>query len=118
MKPGVYVHIPFCEQRCYYCAFTVAVTPERTYEPYVQRLLREIELSTFGEEPETIFFGGGTPSIIDGRLIEQIVAALPNGASEISIEVNPGTLTETKLQHYRRVGINRISLGVQSFNDE
>jgi len=118
MKPGVYVHIPFCEQRCYYCAFTVAVTPERTYEPYVKRLLREIELSTFTEAPETIFFGGGTPSIIDGRFIEQIAAALPSGASEISIEVNPGTLTEAKLQQYRRAAINRISLGVQSFNDE
>src|SRR5262245_54168844 len=118
MTPGVYVHIPFCEQRCYYCAFTVAVTPERTYEPYVQRLLREIELSQFNQEPETLFFGGGTPSIVDGKFIEQIVHALPRGASEISLEMNPGTLTQAKLDHYRQAGVNRVSVGAQTFDDE
>jgi oxygen-independent coproporphyrinogen-3 oxidase len=118
MKPGVYVHIPFCEQRCYYCAFTVAVAPEQTYAPYVRRLIREIQLSGFDEPPETIFFGGGTPSIIDGRLIENIVTSFPGGASEISLEANPGTLTEAKLEQYGRAGVNRISLGAQSFNDE
>ena len=117
MKPGVYVHIPFCEQRCYYCAFTVAVTPEHTYEPYVNRVLREIELSGFNEPPETIFFGGGTPSIIDARSIEKILRSLPKGATEVSIEVNPGTLSDQKLELYRDAGINRISLGVQSFDD-
>ena len=84
MKPGVYVHIPFCEQRCYYCAFTVAVSPEETYEPYVRRLIREIELSGFKEPPETIFFGGGTPSIIDAALIE----ALHARGFEIGVETN------------------------------
>jgi oxygen-independent coproporphyrinogen-3 oxidase len=118
MKPGVYVHIPFCEQRCYYCAFTVAVAPGQTYAPYVRRLIREIQLSGFDEPPETIFFGGGTPSIIDGRLIENIVTSFPGGASEISLEANPGTLTEAKLEQYGRAGVNRISLGAQSFNDE
>src|SRR5437773_17936 len=118
MKPGVYVHIPFCEQRCYYCAFTVAVAPEQTYAPYVRRLIREIHLSGFDEPPETIFFGGGTPSIIDGRLIENIVTSFPGGAAEISPEANPGTLTEAKLEQYWRAGVNRISLGAQSFNDE
>jgi oxygen-independent coproporphyrinogen-3 oxidase len=118
MKPGVYVHIPFCEQRCYYCAFTVAVSPEQTYEPYVRRLIREIQLSGFDEPPETIFFGGGTPSILDGTLIEAILASLPCGATEISLEANPGTLTDAKLEQYRRAGVNRISLGAQSFNDE
>jgi oxygen-independent coproporphyrinogen-3 oxidase len=118
MKPGVYVHIPFCEQRCYYCAFTVAVAPERTHEPYVRRLLKEIEISGFTESPETIFFGGGTPSIIDGELIDALIKALPKGASEISIEVNPGTLSDAKLNHYRAAGVNRVSLGVQSFHDE
>src|SRR5437867_1857303 len=118
MKPGVYVHIPFCEQRCYYCAFTVAVSPEHTYEPYVRRVIREIELSQSKDEPETIFLGGGTPSIVDGRLIESILAALPQGATEISLETNPGTLSDEKLELYRRAGVNRISLGAQSFNDE
>jgi len=118
MKPGVYVHIPFCEQRCYYCAFTVAVSPEETYEPYVRRLIREIELSGFKEQPETIFFGGGTPSIIDAALIEGILRALPPCTGEITIETNPGTLSDSKLDRYRDSGVNRISLGVQSFHDE
>jgi oxygen-independent coproporphyrinogen-3 oxidase len=118
MKTGVYVHIPFCEQRCYYCAFTVAVAPEDTHGPYVRRLIREIELSGFTDEPETLFFGGGTPSIIDGALIERILQAFPTAASEITIETNPGTLTDAKLACYRNAGVNRISLGVQSFHDE
>jgi len=118
MKPGVYVHIPFCEQRCYYCAFTVAVSPELTHEPYARRLLREIELSGFNDAPETIFLGGGTPSLIDAGLIETILRAFPSTASEISIEVNPGTLNAAKLERYRHAGINRVSLGVQSFHDE
>jgi oxygen-independent coproporphyrinogen-3 oxidase len=117
MRPGVYVHIPFCEQRCYYCAFTVAVSGADTYEPYVSRLIREIQLSELAERPETIFFGGGTPSIIDGSLIEQILIALAHDASEISLEANPGTLTPRKLEQYLNAGVNRISLGVQSFDD-
>lgn len=117
MNPGVYVHIPFCEQRCYYCAFTVAVSGADAYEPYVSRLIREIQLSAYVDRPETIFFGGGTPSIIAGRLIGKIVAAFPEGASEISLEANPGTLTQRKLEEYRAAGVNRISLGVQSFDD-
>jgi len=117
MNPGVYIHIPFCEQRCYYCAFTVAVAGHETYEPYVRRLLREIELSEFIQQPGTIFFGGGTPSIIDGPLIENILSAFPAGASEISLEANPGTLSDAKLESYRRAGVNRISLGAQSFHD-
>lgn len=117
MNPGVYVHIPFCEQRCYYCAFTVAVAGADTYEPYVSRLIREIQLSGYHDRPETIFFGGGTPSIVDGALIGKIVALFPEGVSEISLEANPGTLTPRKLDEYRAAGVNRISLGVQSFDD-
>src|ERR687887_516055 len=118
MKPGVYVHIPFCEQRCYYCAFTVAVAGEQTYEPYVRRLIREIELAEWDEKPETIFLGGGTPSLIDGELIARLLAAIPQGAVEVSLEANPGTLTDRKLETYRRNAINRISLGAQSFDDQ
>jgi len=84
----------------------------------LRRVIREIELSEFNEPPETIFFGGGTPSIVDGELIERILDALPKGAVEISLEANPGTLSDAKLERYRSAGINRISLGVQSFHDE
>lgn len=118
MRHGVYLHIPFCEQRCYYCAFAISVAHPQTYAPYVERLLREIQLSGFNERPETIFLGGGTPSIIDAELITRILSALGGPAEEVSIEVNPGTLTAAKLDLYGQAGINRISLGVQSFNDE
>ena len=111
MKSGVYVHIPFCEQRCYYCAFTVAVSGEETYQPYVQRLIREITLSEFVEPPETIFFGGGTPSIVDANSIANIISVFPEGAVEISLEANPGTLTEAKLETYGCAGVNRINVG-------
>ena len=117
MKSGVYIHIPFCEQRCGYCAFTVAVAPVETFEPYVKRLIREIELSGWNEPVETIFLGGGTPSLIEPKLIREILATLPQGATEISLEANPGTFTDEKLETYREVGINRISLGAQSFSD-
>jgi len=84
----------------------------------VRRVLREIELSQFSEQPETIFFGGGTPSILAGEWIETIIEAFPGGAAEISLEANPGTLSDRKLERYRSAGVNRISLGVQSFHDE
>jgi oxygen-independent coproporphyrinogen III oxidase len=118
MNSGVYVHVPFCEQRCYYCAFTVAVSSPDTYEAYIRRLIREIELSEFSDPVETIFFGGGTPSILDATLLERILRALPEGAREITVETNPGTLGDKKIEHYRSIGVNRLSLGVQSFCDE
>src|SRR5207247_8562525 len=91
--------------------FTVAVSPQLAHEPYVRRLIREIQLSQFSEEPETIFFGGGTPSIIDGVWIQKILAAFPKGAEEISLEAHPGTLDQAKLESYAGAGINRTSLG-------
>jgi oxygen-independent coproporphyrinogen-3 oxidase len=118
MNPGVYVHIPFCEQRCHYCAFTIAVSHSDTYAPYVRRVVQEIEMSGFTETPETIFFGGGTPSMLEGELLGDILGTIPSGATEISIEVNPGTLSASRFAVYRALEINRISLGVQSFHDE
>jgi oxygen-independent coproporphyrinogen-3 oxidase len=119
MNPGLYIHIPFCEQRCYYCAFTVAVSPEHTFEPYVRRLVREIELSGFTDQAGTIYLGGGTPSLISADLLGRILTALPaHAATEISIEVNPGTLSFDKVEQYRDLGINRVSLGAQSLEDE
>jgi oxygen-independent coproporphyrinogen III oxidase len=119
MNPGLYIHIPFCEQRCYYCAFTVAVTPEATFEPYVQRLVREAELSEFGNVAETIYLGGGTPSLLSADLLARVLRAAPLvAAKEISIEVNPGTLSSGKVRAYGELGINRVSLGAQSLEDE
>jgi len=118
MKQGVYIHIPFCEQRCYYCAFTVATTPENTYEPYIRRLIDEIHMSGFNGESATIYLGGGTPSIIPASLIAQLLGLFPGSDREVSIEVNPGTVTAEKVETYRGAGINRISLGAQSLEDE
>jgi len=118
MNPGVYVHIPFCEQRCYYCAFTVATTPENTYEPYIHRLLQEIRMSGFCGEAQSIYFGGGTPSIIPAASIARLMKLFPATDREVSIEVNPGTVSAEKLAVYRDSGINRISLGAQSLEDE
>src|SRR4026207_1917689 len=93
MRAGLYIHIPFCEQRCYYCAFTVAVSPEKTFEPYIDRLVREVQLAGFDQQPATIYFGGGTPSIVSAALLGRVLSAVSRGAEEISIEVNPGTLS-------------------------
>jgi oxygen-independent coproporphyrinogen-3 oxidase len=118
MKQGIYIHIPFCEQRCYYCAFTVATTPEDTYEPYIRRLVNEIRMSGITGESRSIYFGGGTPSIISAELLSQVIALFPGSDREVSIEVNPGTISSEKLSRYRELGINRISLGAQSLEDE
>ena len=121
MNPGLYIHIPFCEQRCYYCAFTVAVSPEHAFEPYIQRVLREIALSDFSSVPRTVYFGGGTPSVVSASLLGRILGALacPRGkVEEVTVEVNPGTLSDDKVHQYRDLGITRISLGAQSLENE
>jgi oxygen-independent coproporphyrinogen-3 oxidase len=118
MNQGVYIHIPFCEQRCYYCAFTVATTAEHTYEPYIRRLMDEIRMSEISGKPRSIYFGGGTPSIVSAELLSRVLALLPKSDGEVSIEVNPGTISSEKLARYREIGINRISLGAQSLEDE
>ena len=117
-RSSVYIHIPFCEQRCYYCAFTVAVSPETTWEPYVNRVMREIELSGFNDEPETIYFGGGTPSLVAPEMLGRIRSMFRGTPREVSIEANPGTFTPEKLVRYREMGITRISLGAQSLENE
>ena len=116
MSFGLYIHIPFCEQHCHYCAFPVVVSGVKSHSPYVGRLMRELELARVAEVPRTLYLGGGTPSLLDSDLISSLVNAVPAGASEVSIEANPGTLEGRKLELYRDLGINRISLGAQSFD--
>jgi len=111
------LHIPFCEQRCYYCAFTISVSPDSAYAPYTQRLVQEIQISEI-HDAGTIYLGGGTPSIVPSSMIRDVLRALPRTGDEVSIEVNPGTVSVEKLAEYRDLGINRISLGAQSLEDE
>ena len=121
----LYVHIPFCVRKCRYCDFLSAPAGPPEQEAYLQALLREIGgLPLTPEERASrrivsLFIGGGTPSLPAGEFIEKIVEKLKkefifSPDAEITIEANPGTLTIEKLQSYRRCGINRISLGLQS----
>lgn len=123
-KPlGLYVHIPFCVKKCRYCDFLSAPYDEVTKEKYVQALCKEIgEYQAFTKEYylETIYFGGGTPSVLDVKLLEQILNTIKQSftvdmeKAEVTVEVNPATVTKEKLEAYRKLGINRLSIGVQS----
>lgn len=127
MRPlELYIHIPFCISKCKYCDFLSAPAAFAERKTYVTGLCRSIR--SYGELAEayqvtTVFVGGGTPSILEPEQIQQIFEAvyatftvIPDG--EITIEVNPGTVTPEKLKQYRRSGINRLSVGLQSVNDK
>ena len=118
---GVYIHIPFCKSRCAYCDFFSTTQLERR-EEYVQALLSEIAARVPDNEPiDTIYFGGGTPSILETEQIERLLNALLKKSTtppkEITLEANPGDLNLEKLTALKRLGINRLSIGIQSFND-
>lgn len=122
----LYIHIPFCARKCAYCDFLSFAAPERVWRDYVNQLIEEIygQSACFQDRVvTTIFLGGGTPSILPAELISQIFAALQecfmiDEKAEITIEANPGTLTMEKLEIYRQSGINRLSLGLQSADDQ
>lgn len=125
-KLGIYIHIPFCVRKCDYCDFLSAPSDEDTMERYVKALEKEIKFSREKMKEylvDTVFIGGGTPSILDAKLIHRIMEVLKNNCnlsqeSEITIECNPGTVTEEKLILYKNAGINRLSFGLQSTKDE
>jgi len=122
----LYIHIPFCVKKCNYCDFLSGPASEERMERYVDALCREI--SQGGKEAagylvDTVFFGGGTPSILSGRLFMQVMDSIRNNFAlmenaEITIEANPGTVTEEKLKNYVSCGVNRISFGLQSAQKE
>lgn len=124
-KLGIYIHIPFCIKKCDYCDFLSAPTDAYTRQFYIRMLKKEIELSKnkmAGYVVDTVFIGGGTPSIIEGKDIADILGTLKCNCKisddvEITIECNPGTVTAEKLQYYKNSGINRLSIGLQSAND-
>ena len=122
----LYVHIPFCMKKCLYCDFLSAPADEETQREYVEALLREIRF--FGERSSdyvvsTIYIGGGTPSWLDESLMAKIMEEITHRFllakdAEITIECNPGTVTERKFQVYKKIGINRLSIGLQSVNEK
>ena len=121
-KIGIYVHIPFCKKKCDYCDFISYCGKDDLIEKYVDSVKKEIDHVKIKSEITTIYIGGGTPSYIDSKFIVQILEKIKekNVAqdAEITIEVNPGTVTQEKLQDYIDCGINRISIGLQTTSDE
>ena len=120
----IYVHIPFCAAKCNYCAFNSKISTAEERKSYVDALITEIK-STACPLPPTysIYFGGGTPTILTLNQLKKIFAAIQTTFnveknSEITIEANPGTVDKNFLRGLREIGFNRLSLGVQSFNDE
>ena len=122
---GIYLHIPFCVRKCAYCDF-VSFAEGNVPEGYAEALLSEMELVARGEEYpatfDTVFFGGGTPSLLSGAQMRTILDSLRarfsiRADAEISMECNPGTVTPEKLAAYRAAGVNRLSIGLQSTHD-
>jgi oxygen-independent coproporphyrinogen-3 oxidase len=119
---GLYIHIPFCSAICNYCNFNRGLYDEALKTRYVAALLQEIRGAGAGAPADTIFFGGGTPSLIEPSEIGSIITAcresfaLAAGA-EITLEANPESVSEARLAGYRAAGVNRVSFGVQSFDD-
>lgn len=133
-KIGIYVHIPFCKQKCKYCDFVSYAKKENMFEEYFNCILKEIEEKSNDYSTQilngkvqkvkvdTIYLGGGTPSIVDVKFIKMTIDKIKQcfnveKNAEITIEVNPGTCNKEKLNDYYNIGINRISIGLQSTND-
>ena len=110
----LYVHLPFCAHRCGYCDFVTATGRDHLHGPYVDALLRELQEEHDGSPVETIFLGGGTPTFTALPELLRLLRALPP-ASELTVEANPETVTPELAHALRAVGVNRVSLGAQSF---
>lgn len=126
MNAGIYIHIPFCKSRCSYCDFATDVyRNNEAVERYVSALCKEISDSKFqiSDLVETIYFGGGTPSLLSSNQLEKILDSLHKNFSiapkiEFTLEMNPATVTLEKLQDFKKLGVNRASFGVQTFDDK
>lgn len=121
---GIYIHIPFCKSKCYYCDF-ISYTNKQSYvEEYIKNVIEELaQYNLTNYNVTTIYIGGGTPSFIDEKyivqLLENLKLKLLNNKTnfeeiEITIEINPGTITKSKIEQYKKAGINRVSIGLQS----
>ena len=122
---GIYVHIPFCRAKCSYCAFVSQVCDSSVQHSYVAALCREIAAvgGDFSVPADTVFLGGGTPTLLPATDLTQILQAIRETFAltedaEISLEANPGTVDVASLKLLRQAGFNRLSLGVQSFDDQ
>jgi oxygen-independent coproporphyrinogen-3 oxidase len=120
---GLYIHIPFCRSRCSYCDFATGIYQGELADRYVRALIDEIlRSSDAGASVDTIYFGGGTPSLLTPAQLDLILAALHrrfkvNAGAEVTLEMNPGTVDRDQLLAFRSLGVNRASFGAQTFDD-
>ena len=118
---NLYIHVPFCAQKCAYCAFYSEASSGELVNRYVAALIREMEIVADDLKPKTIFFGGGTPSLLNLRQWDKILRAMEKlnllGANEFTVECNPATVSSDKAKLFRDFGVNRISMGVQSLDE-
>ena len=124
---GIYIHIPFCMQKCLYCDFVSYINKSECVKEYINCMIKEIQSYDLKKyNITTIYIGGGTPSFIESDYIKEIINVIQNKLEkndtrwediEITIEANPGTITLEKLNDYKTAGINRISLGLQATQD-
>ena len=128
---AAYIHLPFCRRRCFYCDFPISVVGDRPdsnsaatmIDDYIQALINDIQLTSAAGQPlKTVFFGGGTPSLLSPSQLGKIIQAIADrfgiaNQAEISMEIDPGTFDRDRLLGYLDVGLNRFSLGVQSFDE-
>ncbi|HXE81111.1 MAG TPA: coproporphyrinogen-III oxidase family protein, partial [Vicinamibacterales bacterium] len=123
MPLGLYLHIPFCAAICSYCNFNRGLLDAALKARYVEALEREIGRCADGSPVDTIYFGGGTPSLLEPHEVGRLIDACRRGFDvaadpEVTLEANPETVDEDRLRAFRAAGVNRLSLGVQSFHDE
>ncbi len=125
-ESALYIHIPFCDHKCIYCDFYSIIT-EDNIQPFLNSIKKEIEFYSTNYSQNriytSIFFGGGTPSLMQPKYLEEIINSLKkfytiSHDAEITMETNPGTVNKSKLKEFFQIGINRISIGVQSFLDD
>jgi oxygen-independent coproporphyrinogen III oxidase len=125
-ETAIYIHIPFCEHKCIYCDF-YSITTRENARSYLDCLTKEIdfysEQHSSGRKIISIFFGGGTPSLMEPEYIQRIIEHVKDRfdvceKAEITLETNPGTVTKEKIKYFKNAGVNRISIGIQSFNDD
>ena len=114
---ALYLHIPFCEKKCEYCDFCTFINMSREYERYTKALIKELKM--YPEyEYDTVYFGGGTPSLLPVEMTAEIMSNIRyKENSEITLELNPNDMTAEKLKELRKTGINRLSIGIQSFQN-
>ena len=125
-KAGIYLHIPFCKTKCIYCDFYSVTKKDDSIPHFIKCIIKEIELNKnkiLDHQFDTIFFGGGTPSVLTPKQLEQILNTLYKNYNitkdaEISLECNPGEINYEKLKDFHSLGLNRLSIGFQSFNDK